>query len=189
VDIARRIAGNGSLGLERYLALVQGNGSFDGQYLIDIKLATPSALAAHTGVRQPRWQHEAQRVATIQGTAQSIAPALLGAVAIGQHSYLIKEMQPTADRVDVSALKGKSRTLTALIRTMAEVSAWGHLRGSSRYGAAAADALADFATRAPWRREVTACAHEAHQRVVQQWQAYAEDYDADPRQLLALVAD
>ena len=45
VDIARRIAGNGSLGLERYVALVRGNGGRDGQYLIDIKLGNASALA------------------------------------------------------------------------------------------------------------------------------------------------
>lgn len=189
LDIARRIAGTGSLGLERYVALVRGTGRFDGQYLVDIKYANASALAVHTGLTQPRWRHEAQRVAAIQGTVQSIAPALLGAVALGRRSYLIKEMQPQADRVDVSALDGKPRTLTALIRTLADVSAWGHLRGSSRYGAAAADALADFAARAAWRRQVSACARVAHQLVVQQWQAYAEDYDADPRRLLAAAGD
>lgn len=185
VDVARRIAGNSSLGLERYVALVRGTGTFDGQYLIDIKLATPSVLAVHTGLRQPRWPHEAHRMAMIQGTVQAIAPALLGAVAIGKRSYLIKEMQPTADRVDVSALNGKLRTLTALIHTMAEVAAWGHLRGSSRHGAAAADALAEFAARPQWRGQVTVCAREAHRRLVQQWQAYAGDYDADAPGLLA----
>ena len=184
VDIARRIAGNGSLGLERYVALVHGNGDFDGQYLIDIKLASPSALAAHTGVRQPHWPHEAQRVAAIQGTVQSIAPALLGAVTRGGHSYLIKEMQPTADRVDISALKGKPDTLTALIRTMAAVTAWGHLRGCSRYSAASVDALADFAARTKWRQQTADCARDASARVLQQWQRYAKDYDADPQQLL-----
>jgi uncharacterized protein (DUF2252 family) len=187
VDMALRIAGNGSLGLERYVALVHGSGRFAGQYLVDIKLACPSALAPHTGVQQPRWPHEARRVAAIQGTVQSIAPALLGAVAIGKHSYLIKEMQPTADCVDVSALNGKPGTLTALVRTMAEVTAWGHLRGCSRFGAAAVDGLADFATRAQWRRQVTTCARDAHQLVLQQWQAYTKDYDADPRRLLAAL--
>ncbi len=189
VDIARRIAGNGSLGLERYVALVQGNGRDDGQYLIDIKLATASALAPHTGLRQPRWLHEAQRVAVIQGAVQSIAPALLGTVAIGGRSYLIREMQPTADRVNVSALNGKPRTLAALIRAMAQVSAWGHLRGAARHGAATVDALAVFAARTRWRREVAACARDAYQRVEQQWQAYAADYDADPPRLLAAAGD
>ena len=192
IDIARRIAGNGSLGLERYVALVQGNGKIDGQYLIDIKLAHASSLAPHVakpiGIRQPRWNHEAQRVATIQGITQAIAPALLGAVAPvgwGKRSYLIKELQPTADRVDFSALKGKSGTLNSLIRTMAQVTAWGHLRGCGRYGAATVDALASFAARADWRRQIIRCTHSAQQLVVRQWHAYTKDYDADPQQLIA----
>lgn len=184
VDIARRIAGTGSLGLERYVALVRGNGGNDGQYLIDIKLACASALAAQIRTRQPRWAHEAQRIATIQGTTQGIAPALLGAIAVGQRSYLIKEMQPVADRVNLSGLNGKSGSLSNVIRTMAEVAAWGHLRGCSRYGAASVDALADFAARAKWRRHTADCAGDASARVARQWERYAKDYDADPQRLL-----
>jgi uncharacterized protein (DUF2252 family) len=178
IDIARRIAGNGSLGLERYTALVRGYGKIEGQYLIDVKRATASSLAPHCGMHQPRWRHEAERVATIQSTMQAISPALLGAVAVNKHAYLIKEMQPTADRVNLPALKGNAATLNALIRTMAEVTAWGQLRGCSRYGAAPVDALADFAASTAWRRQITDCAHSAHQRVLQQWRSYAEDYDA-----------
>jgi uncharacterized protein (DUF2252 family) len=180
IDIARRIAGNGSLGLERYVALVRGSPDDhnDGQYLVDIKLATASSLAAHSPTQQPRWRHEAQRVAALQSITQAIAPALLRAVAINKRSYLIKEMQPMADRVNLSALNGKSGTLNAVVRTMAEVTAWGHLRGCGRYGAAPVDAVADFAVSATWRRMVTDSAHSAAQLVMQQWQAYAEDYDA-----------
>ncbi len=178
IDIARRIAGNGSLGLERYAVLVRGYGKIEGQYLIDIKRAAASSLAPHCGTRQPRWRHEAERVAAIQGIMQAISPALLGAVAHGAHAYLIKEMQPTADRVNLPALKGNASMLNALIRTMAEVTAWGQLRGCSRYGAAPVDALADFAASKAWRRQITDVAHCAHQQVLQQWQRYAQDYDA-----------
>ena len=178
VDIARRIAGNGSLGLERYVALVRGNGGRDGQYLIDIKLGNASALAAHSRTRQPRWRDEAQRVATIQTITQAIAPALLGAIALGKRAYVIKELQPMADCVNLAALKGKSGTLKAAVRTMAEVTAWGHLRGCGRYGAAPVEALAEFAARAAWRRQITEGAQRAKHLVLQQWQAYAKDYDA-----------
>lgn len=37
LDIARRIAGTGSLGLERYIILVEGKGSPDANYLLDLK--------------------------------------------------------------------------------------------------------------------------------------------------------
>ena len=178
VDIARRIAGNGSLGLERYVALVRGNGGRDGQYLIDIKLGNASALAAHSRTRQPRWRDEAQRVATIQTITQAIAPALLGAIALGKRAYVIKELQPMADCVNLAALKGKSGTLKAAVRTMAEVTAWGHLRGCGRYGAAPVEALAEFAARAAWRRQISDGAQRAKHLVLQQWQAYAKDYDA-----------
>lgn len=178
IDIARRIAGNGSLGLERYTALVRGYGKVEGQYLVDIKRASTSSLAPHCGTRQPHWKHEAQRVASIQGIMQAISPALLGAVAHGAQSYLIKEMQPTADRVNLPALKGDAATLQALIRTMAAVTAWGQLRGCARHGAAPVEALADFAAQGKWRRQVTDSAHHAEQLVQQQWQTYASDYDA-----------
>ncbi len=177
LDIARRIAGNGSLGLPRYTVLVRGYGKIEGQYLIDVKHANASSLAPYCGTRQPRWRHEAERVASIQGAMQAISPALLGAIAVDGHAYLIKEMQPTADRISLPALKGNAGTLNALIRTMAEVTAWGQLRGCSRYGAAPVDALADFAASTAWRRQITNCAHSAHQRVLLQWQSYAEDYD------------
>ena len=44
LDVARRIAGTGSLGVDRYVILVEGKGSPDGNYLLDLKQALPSAL-------------------------------------------------------------------------------------------------------------------------------------------------
>ena len=186
IDIARRIAGNGSLGLERCVALVRGNGQIDGQYLIDIKLANPSALAANIGTRQPRWRSEAERVVSIQRISQAISPALLGSVGIGKRSYLLKELQPSADRVNLSSLGGKSAALKDVIRTMAAITAWGHLRSCGRFEAGSVDALSIFATRAEWRRQIAACAHSAKLLGLQQWQSYAADYDADPDRLMSL---
>lgn len=51
LDVARRIAGTGSLGVERYIAPVEGKGSADGNYLLDLKEALPSSLAP--GVPRP----------------------------------------------------------------------------------------------------------------------------------------
>lgn len=184
IDIARRIAGNGSLGLERYVALVQGKGKIDGQYLIDIKFVNSSALAAQVSIRQPRWKSEAERVVSIQGITQAIPPALLGSVEMGKRSYLIKELQPSADRVNLSALSGRSSALNDVIRTMAQVTAWGHLRTCGRFEAGSVDALSAFAASAQWRSQITKCAHNAKQLVLQQWRSYATDYDADPERLM-----
>ena len=54
LDVARRIAGTGSLGLERYVILVHGKGSPDGNYLLDLKNAAPSELARNCRVKQPK---------------------------------------------------------------------------------------------------------------------------------------
>ncbi|MCX7135265.1 MAG: DUF2252 family protein, partial [Proteobacteria bacterium] len=101
LDAARRIAGNGSLGVERYMVLVEGKGSPDNNYLLDLKLAVPSALTQSLKLRQPKWASEAQRVVGCQRIVQAISPALLHAVDGGRKSYVLKELQPTADRLDL----------------------------------------------------------------------------------------
>ena len=117
-------------------------------------------------------------MASIQGITQAIPPALLGAIALGKRSYLIKEMQPTADRVNLSALRGKADGLSDVIRTMAEVTAWGHLRTCGRLEAASVETLAAFAAGADWRKRLLANAQDAKDLVLQQWQSFAADYDA-----------
>lgn len=187
IDIARRIAGNGSLGLERYVALVRGSGGVNGQYLIDIKIANPSSLAASIDVKQPRWKSEAERVVSIQRIAQAISPALLGSVGVGKRSYLIRELEPAIDRINLSALNGKSGALIEVVRTMAEVTAWAHLRSCGRFGASSVEVLVDFTQRATWRNQISRCADAAKAMVMVQWQGYSADYDADPDRLASAV--
>ncbi len=177
IDIARRIAGNGSLGLERYVALVRGDGSADGRYLIDIKVANPSALAACIQETQPAWKSEAVRVVSLQYTMQAIPPALLGSVGMGEHSYIIKELQPTADRVNLQGLKAKTGQLEDVVQTMAEVTAWAHLRGASRFGADNVEALSTFAGGNAWKDALLAHAQLSASLVAEQWQAYVFDFD------------
>jgi uncharacterized protein (DUF2252 family) len=47
LDVARRVAGTGSLGLERYIVLVEGKASPNGNQLLDLKATPPSALSSH----------------------------------------------------------------------------------------------------------------------------------------------
>ena len=187
IDIARRVAGSGSLGLERYVALVRGDGSVDGQYLIDIKIANASALAASIKLPQPRWKSEAERVVSIQRVSQAIFPALLGSVRIGSQSYVIKELAPTTDRVNLVSLAGKSAALIDVVQTMAETTAWGHLRGCSRFGAAPVETLADFVRRDDWHRQLICCADAAHELVSGQWEKFSMDYDTDPEGLVSAL--
>lgn len=187
IDFARRIAGNGSLGLERYVALVRGDGRVKGQYLIDIKIATPSALAASIQLPQPHWKSEAERVVSIQRVSQAIFPALLGSIGMGKRSYVVKELAPTSDRVNLALLGGKSAPLNDVVQTMAETTAWGHLRSCSRFGAAPVETLADFVRRNDWHRQLTRCAHAAHELASGQWEKFSMDYDTDPEGLVSAL--
>ena len=100
-DAARRIAGTGSLGTERYVVLAHEVGMPPvAQRLIDVKLAAPTAWSGMRLRRQPRWEGEAARVVQVQQVMQAASPALLAAVKMNGLSYVVKSLQPTADRVD-----------------------------------------------------------------------------------------
>lgn len=114
-------------------------------------------------------------------------PALLGSVRIGSRSYVIKELAPTTDRVNLASLAGKSAALIDVVQTMAETTAWGHLRSCSRFGAAPVETLADFVRRDDWHRLVICCAHSAHELASGQWEKFSMDYDADPEGLVSTV--
>jgi uncharacterized protein (DUF2252 family) len=55
LEAARRVAGNGSLGLERYILLAHGPASPDENFVLDLKFAAPSAVAEWLTAPQPEW--------------------------------------------------------------------------------------------------------------------------------------
>lgn len=98
-DVVRRVAGMASLGLTRYAVLVEGRGSPNNNYLLDLKAALPSVLAAASPYRQPRWANEAVRVVTVQSWVQAVSPALLAPLTLRRKPLVLRELQPTADRL------------------------------------------------------------------------------------------
>jgi uncharacterized protein (DUF2252 family) len=96
-------------------------------------------------------------------------------------------LEPTADRINLAALGGKPGALNEVVRTMAEITAWSHLRSCCRFGASSVEALADFAGRTEWRSQIARCADVAKALVILQWQNYSADYDADPDRLMPRV--
>jgi uncharacterized protein (DUF2252 family) len=178
LDIARRVAGTGSLGVERYVVLVYGNGEGK-RALIDMKASNHSALSPYLTVPQPKWNNQAERVDKIQSGAQVLPPALLKAVHIDGKSYLIKALQPSQDRLDLSQWNGKLNVLDNIFDTMAEVSAWGHLRNAGYLGAANREALMQFGHQVDaWKAPTLALAKQAAKQTIAQWQSYKKDYAA-----------
>ena len=183
LDIARRIAGTGSLGIERYAILVKGNGSPDENYLIDIKQAKPSALMPYLPLKllkaQPHWKSEAERVVDIQKRAQAVSPGFLEAIHFQQQPYVIKRLQPVDDRLKLALWNGKINRLMTVIESMGELVAWSHLRSSGRQGSAIADAWIAFGSEsANWRKPLINLAIDAADKTVADWGIYAKGYDA-----------
>ncbi len=180
VAIANRIAGTGSLGIERYVILTRGKGEKKRLRLLDLKLAVPSSSAAKTELAQPAFASEAERVVTIQRFFQAVAPALLNPVIAGDRSFLLKQLQPSADRLDLDSMaKAKNREgIIEALGLMARTLAWGQLRMASRYGAAPPADLMDFATKNKWRDAVLELAQECAKRAEDDWQTYCQAFDA-----------
>ncbi|MFS2002703.1 DUF2252 domain-containing protein [Duganella sp. CT11-25] len=179
LDVARRIAGTGSLGLERYAILVRGRGGLDGNFLLDLKFAPSSALAPYVPTKQPKWRSEAERVVAAQNRMQAVSPAFLSAVSIGGQSYVLKELLPQQDRLSLNLWGGKLRRLESLMRTMGGIVAWAHLRSGGRQGSACADEWIDYGrSAAQWRSTLLDYAQAYHGQVVADWKQYAAAYRA-----------
>ncbi|MQR01479.1 DUF2252 domain-containing protein [Glaciimonas soli] len=177
LDVARRIAGTGSLGVERYIILVQGKGSPNGNYLLDLKQAAPCSLAAFLKVPQPKWSNDAERVVTIQRRVQAVSMAFLQAVTIGKKSYILRGLQPTEDRVSLDRATRSMDELKAVMQTMGHLVAWGQLRSSGRAGSAIADDLIAFAQNEKWKKQMLIAAHDCAAQVNKDWKTYSKAYD------------
>jgi len=178
LDASRRIVGNGSLGLPRYLLLISGRGSPNQNFALDLKYAAPSAVASWLGRKQPKWSSEALRVVAIQRIMQAIPPALLRAVSFEKRPFTIKELQPNVDRLEFTRWRGKPRRIREAVRGMGHVAAWAHLRGCGHFDAAKVEALQTYVAAAAWRSRAVAIGESAAADMLRAWKIYSKDYDA-----------
>ena len=179
LDIGRRIAGTGSLGVERFVVLVQGKGSPDGNYLLDIKEAKPSAMLlrlTRLGIKQPDWPDEASRVVSVQKRMQAVDHAFLEPVKLDGLSCILKGLQPSEDRVSIGEWGKKLDRLKEVVATMGRILAWDQLRASGRSGASSADELIAFAQQGGWMHPMLEAATEMTQITEQHWKAFVEAY-------------
>ena len=177
IDAVRRIAGIGSLGLPRYVLLVEGFGSPDDNLLLDLKAAIASAVAAFSPCRQPAFASEALRVAAVQTRCQAITPHLLRAVTFGGAPFLLKELQPTGDRLDLAVVANDRAAFDRALDTMGALSAWSQLRSAGRDGADNSDALIAFAGDKTAGAAILTAARHLEATTLADWQDYSRGYD------------
>lgn len=180
LDVACRVAGTGSLGLERYVLLVHGHGSPDGNFLLDLKAAGRSSLAARSGLVQPRWPSEAHRIVAVQRRMQAISMAFLHPVVFDRKAFVLRALQPTHDRIDLPRLAGDLAQLEELIGTLGKLVAWAQLRSSGRQGAANADELIGYWAKPRRTHKLLDLAEQCAQQIEADWEAFKRAY-ADGR--------
>ena len=178
LDVARRVAGISSLGLPRYVLLVEGEGSPHQNFLLDLKFAPPSAAAPYTATPQPEWKNHAERIVAIQRRIQAIPPALLHPVLVNRQPYVLRELQPSSDRLNLECWGGKLRRLEKVMVSMGEITAWAQLRSTGRQGSAINDQLVEFARSDGWQQEVIGYSRMYSARLEADYKEYCEAYDS-----------
>ncbi len=143
-DVAGRGIGTGSIGIERYLVLVNGKGAPEGLHLLDVKESLPPSALQYLHFRQPVLGNEAERLIAIQRRVQASTPAFLNPIKLGKKWFVVKELQPLEDKIDFTTMEADEEKLTNLLVTMGNIVAWNNLRSGGRQGSAIADTMIRF---------------------------------------------
>ena len=177
-DAAFRVAGTGSLGVKRYAFLLRNNKDPKKHLLIDMKQAPPSSLLPWLTTTQPSWTSEAERVVAIQERMQNVSPALLSTTFFQGDPYVVKELQPTADKIDFLLIRDRYRDIECVIADMAVLTASAQLRSAGRQGAALPDELIAFGKDHHWQQGLLDYSAAYAEQVKKDYQAYFSEYKA-----------
>ena len=160
-DVVFRLAGTGSLGVKRYVFLLQNKVKTSKYLFLDMKQALPSALKPYVSVKQPQWASEAERVMALKFRMQAVSPALQGCTLFKGDSFVLEEMQPSEDRIDFEQIKNSYKDINRVIVDMAELAASSQLRSTGRQGSAIADKMIALGKNHSWHKPLLkyACAY------------------------------
>lgn len=181
LDVGHRVAGVGSLGVDRYVILVEGRGSPQQNYVLDLKEADASSLQPYLTLQQPHWENDGMRSVMIRRWVQGIPPALLSPLVINGRSYVLRELQPTEDKVDLVPLYGKQHRLTQLVKTIACIVAWGQLRSGGIQGSATVYEFRDFAKDPHWQKTLFTYVQAYARKVEVDYQEFVTEVKEAPK--------
>ena len=126
-----RIAGVGSLGVRRYIALVEKKSPPKRFHLLDVKEAKPSAVAGCATENLPGSEaDEASRVVLAQTILQGHVALGLDLLKIGSRSYRIREMIPAENRSSLDRFQRQPARLLRAVEAAGRLTARSHLRGA-----------------------------------------------------------
>jgi uncharacterized protein (DUF2252 family) len=124
--------------------------------------------------RQPDFGSEAARVVAIENRMQAVGPAFLTAARIGGASFTLRELQPSADKLDLSTTHPDRGAFEAVISSMGELTAWAQLRCAGRDRAADIDGLMAFARNTGWSRPLIALAGDWATAIFEDWRGFKD---------------
>ena len=176
VDAVFRVAGIGSLGVKRYVYLLESTGIKRSYWLLDMKQCRPSCLGPYVKIRQPAWSTEGERVINIKFRLQNVSPALQSCTSFQGDSYIIQEMQPTSDKIDFNLIKDRYADVEEVIRDMAMLTASAQLRSSGRQGSSITDELIAFGNTAVWEPQILEYGLNYAKQVKSDFGQYVLDY-------------
>lgn len=175
-DVVFRVAGTGSIGLKRYMFLLQNRKDKDDYALLDMKQGSASSLAPYNPVGQPGWATEAERVIRVKFWMQNISPALLSTTNFKNVAYVLQEMQPMADKLNLEQLKKNLKATNQVIANMALIVASAQLRSGGINGSAITDELIRFGQSREWQQPLLNYAHQYAKQVEKDHKQFAADY-------------
>ena len=127
LDVARRIAGTGSLGSLRIAVLVQGKGGKDGQWIFDLKeQGLPSASVILGKPDLP----PAARVITAARACLARPPRMLGMTSLGETPLFGRRLAPQEDKLDLRHIEPKD--LGPLAEALGSLLGRAHRHGATK---------------------------------------------------------
>jgi len=175
-DCIFRLAGTGSVGVKRYLFLLKSTNTKNKYLLLDMKQSLPSSLRPYIKIPQPKWGSEAERVIAIQERMQNMSPALLSPGIFKDEPYVVKQMQPTEDKINFELLKYHYDEIDKVIHDMAVLTASAQLRSGGRQGSAITDELIAYGQSNHWQGELVKYALQYTARVKKDYKEFMKSY-------------
>lgn len=178
LDVNFRLAGTGSVGVQRYIFLLE-KATEKGKYmLIDMKEATPSCLEGMVAIEQPVWECEAERITTIQTIMQNVPPAQLSTFHFKDRSFVMQQLQPTKDQINFEMIQDELDEVFNVVEDMAILTASAHLRGVGRKGSCTADELIAFGKQKDWQAKLLQFCLEEKDKVFKDFKNFRNEMRA-----------
>ena len=176
VDACQRTAGTGSIGVKRFLLLVESENAKKSFLLLDMKEARPSALRDFNPLAQPEWSSEAERIVAIQSRSQYATTAHLSTLSFNGTAYTVQELQPEEDKLDFNVVVRREKDVLRVMKDMALLTASAQLRSAGRQGSAIADELIAFGNDPEWQQQLMQYAIDYAAQVDEDYQSFLRDY-------------